>query len=152
MKKLLTILLVLLVFTNTAYASAKQKRTMDRVMSSWMGESTDNVIKAWGYPDEEKKIAGKTLYFYYKYATSPYGSSKIEYCTRIIEADKNSKVIDAKWQSTPNANAPALGCPSTYLCVKRWNWVNPNNDPWKKEKELKKQQKAKKKAAKSSER
>lgn len=35
--------------------------TMDRVMSSWEGASVDEVIQQWGYPHEERTIAGRTL-------------------------------------------------------------------------------------------
>lgn len=35
--------------------------TMDRIMASWQGASVDQVIAQWGYPHEERRVAGRTL-------------------------------------------------------------------------------------------
>ena len=54
MKKVLTVLLMSLIFQSFVYADT----VMNRVMNSWKGESIDVVIKHWGYPNDEKNIAG----------------------------------------------------------------------------------------------
>ncbi len=87
-------------------------------MGSWLGEDINTVIQNWGYPDEEKTIAGKKLIVWNServiqdvdYIPS-YGSRfngnganrKVRYnriytnytgkCSRILEIDKNNKII-----------------------------------------------------------
>lgn len=40
--------------------------TMEGIMSSWKGASTDQVIRQWGYPHEERKVVGRTLLVWYR--------------------------------------------------------------------------------------
>ncbi len=131
MKKILASLFILFIFQNGVYANA----TMDKVMDSWKGENIDTVLKYWGYPSEEKSIAGHKLLYWYRKNNPQYvqnsayiGTITQEYCTRILEINKHNTVIS--WQYEGN------DCPSFYFTSQ--NWVNPNNDPWQKEKMQKK--------------
>lgn len=127
MKRALLFLFILLISQNLSYAIG-EKDTMDKIMSSWKGESLDTVIDHWGYPTNEKTIAGKKLYYWevskYIINTNSQGVYGRELtCNRILEFDENNKVT--KWQWNGNK------CPGTYFRGKKY--VNPNNDPWKKE-------------------
>ena len=90
MKKILAGLFILFVCQISVYADT----AMSRVMGSWQGENIDTVIKYWGYPNDEKNIAGhKLLYWYHNQSpqyvqTSAYtGTVTQGYCTRILEVD-----------------------------------------------------------------
>ena len=127
MKKILTVLIMSLTFQSSVYADT----AMTRVMNSWQGESIDVVIKHWGYPDDEKNIAGHKLFYWYQNQSPQYvqtsaytGSVTQSYCTRILEVNKQN--IVNSWQYEGNS------CPNFYFTSQ--SWVNPNNDPWKKEK------------------
>lgn len=123
---------------------------MSRVMNSWQGVHVDTVIKSWGYPNDEKNIAGHKLLYWYndqnpKYIqTSSYtGTVQQYYCTRIFEVDEYN--IVTSWQYEGNA------CPNFYFTCQ--DWVNPNNDPWKQEsmqRKLLKQQKRNRKLKKNN--
>lgn len=138
MKKFYTTLLILMVFSNPSFAFGT-KKTMEKVMDSWIGENIDSAIDFLGYPTAEKEIANRHL-FYWEVSqiqvsgnrNSMYGGEY--YCTRIFEIDKNKEIISWEWKGN--------NCPATYLTSKKW--VNPNNDPWKKSKELKKQKRLRK--------
>lgn len=95
-------------------------------MNSWKGASLDDVIASWGYPDEEKNIAGKKLYFWNEEATitipptaqtysnynagtdtfftqtyADMGGNYPRKCTKILEADKNNVIVG--WTLRGNA-------------------------------------------------
>lgn len=121
------------------------KNTMDNVMNSWVGTSINTAIDYLGYPTSEKVIANRHLLYWEKDSidiaineTAIYGGKY--FCTRIFEVDKNKNIISWEWKGN--------SCPITYMTSKKW--VNPNKDPWKKEKELKKQEKILKKARKEA--
>ena len=124
---------------------------MDKCIQSWVGYPLDSVIKKWGYPDQEKHIAGKTLYIWetYDYDNEIHtggttviskdkkgrrtiytsgGETIIEYCKKTIETDKNNIIINGQW----DGNA----CPNFYMTGKKL--VNPENDEWAKKKAEKK--------------
>ena len=136
MKKIFSVLFLLVILSSPAFAGTK--KTMDRLMQGWVGENINTVIDTWGYPDEVKEIAGRTVY-YWEYKKQRldyfYGSGYMYLdtlnCFKMFETDKNNIII--KWQWKGNT------CPATYRGVR--NLVNPKNDYWEKEKELKKQQK-----------
>lgn len=95
---------------------------MDGIMQSWVGASVDDVIVQWGYPSEEKMIAGRKLYLwhYTKQVMLP-GSSQTTgtvnpytgvynatttstpaqmfsgSCTRILVVDKKNIVKATQW-------------------------------------------------------
>lgn len=127
MKKILVGLFILFVCQSRVFADT----AMSRVMNSWQGENIDTVLKYWGYPNDEKNIAGhKLLYWYHNQSpqyiqTSAYtGTVTQGYCTRILEV--NEKNIVSSWQYEGDS------CPNFYFTSQKW--VNPNNDPWQKEK------------------
>ena len=127
MKKLIAVLFMLFMFQSCIYAES----AMSRVMDSWKGENIDTVLKYWGYPSDEKNIAGHRLLYWYQnqnpqyIQTSAYtGTITQNYCTRILEVNEHN--IVNSWQYEGNS------CPNFYFTSQ--GWVNPNNDPWQKEK------------------
>lgn len=138
MKKIIIILFMLFLFQSCVYADT----AMSKVMESWKGEHVDTVFKYWGYPSDEKTLAGHNLLYWYQNQNSQYVQTSVtiasitqNYCTRILEINKQN-IVDS-WQYDGNS------CPSFYFTSK--NWVNPNNDPWQKEKLQRKLQKQEKK-------
>lgn len=139
MKKL--ILLIVLLMPLTAYA---WESFMDKCIKSWVGYPLDSVMTKWGYPEEERNIAGKKLYVWttYDYDTevvegtgititstdkkgnettfSTGGQLKIEFCRKILEVDKNNIVLNGQWEGNY--------CPKFYWLGKKL--VNPENDEW----------------------
>jgi hypothetical protein len=104
---------------------------MTDIMKSWEGQPLDAVITQWGYPHEEKIIAGRKLYVWnhnksiqmpattsgtitsygstaYIDATTTGGGSVRGTCTRTIEVDANNRV--ARWQYEGN-NCPVMDLP-----------------------------------------
>lgn len=119
---------VFLVLASSALLVGCSASTMNRIMSSWEGKHIDSVIAQWGYPDEEKNLAGHRLYIWYyrKSVNVPqsstttgniYGNSlsMSTYaaggytahgnCTRILEVDSDGYVV--KWQWSGN-NCPLM--------------------------------------------
>lgn len=136
MKKIFSVLFLFVFLTSSAFAFGRD--TMDKLMEGWVGENINTVIDTWGYPDDVKEIAGRTVYYW------DYKKERLDYfygagfmyidtlrCTRMLETDKNSIII--KWQWKGNS------CPATYRGVRKL--VNPKNDYWEQEKELKKKKK-----------
>lgn len=145
MKKILISIFMIFVFQSGVFAD----NAMSRVMNSWSGEHIDTVFKYWGYPNDEKNIAGHKLLYWYNNQSPQYiqtsaytGTVTQSYCTRILEIDKNSAV--SSWQYEGNS------CPNFYFTSQ--SWVNPNNDPWQNEKMQKKMLKQEKRKLKSEKR
>ena len=63
MKKFLIVLFIITFFPTVSFAIGT-KDTMNRIMDSWIGENIETVIDHWGYPTQEKTIAGKKLYYW----------------------------------------------------------------------------------------
>ena len=116
MKKIIVLFISLVLFQSTANAACVgQKCTMNKIFDSWKGESLDELISAWGYPDSQKTIAGHDLYFWKQgtYKVKIGDSTKtVEYCTRIIEVDKSKNVVAGKYKGE--------NCPATSLTAKKW--------------------------------
>ncbi|MCM1004639.1 MAG: hypothetical protein NC408_09925 [Candidatus Gastranaerophilales bacterium] len=139
MIKILLSIFIIFIFQSRAYAD----NAISKVMGSWQGEHIDTVFKYWGYPNDEKTIAGhKLLYWYHnqspQYIQTSASTSTVtqSYCTRILEINEHNKVTS--WQYERNS------CPNFYFTSQ--SWVNPNNDPWQNEKlqrEMLKQEKKK---------
>ena len=145
MKKL--IILAILAIPLGAYA---WESFMDKCISTWIGYPLNSVIKKWGYPDQEKSIAGKKLYIWetvdydYNSVVTENGFSitstdkkgrdttffigsetpQLEYCKKTLEVDNEGIIINGQW--TGNA------CPKFYFVGKKY--VNPENDTWSKNK------------------
>ena len=126
MKKVLLIVLSLFLFQTSTFAIGV-KSTMNKVMDSWNGEHIDSVIDNWGYPSNEKTVAGRNLYIWDNgtaLTENKWGTVLLEQqsCTRIFEVDKNNTIVKWQWKG--------VDCPATYCTSKKW--VNPNNNPWRK--------------------
>lgn len=126
MKKVLLIILALFLFPTSTFAIGV-KSTMNKIMDSWNGEHIDSVIDNWGYPSNEKTVAGHNLYIWDNgtaLTENKWGTVLLEQqsCTRIFEVDKNNTIIKWQWKG--------VDCPATYCTSKKW--VNPNNNPWRK--------------------
>ncbi len=78
---------------------------MNRVIDSWQDQPVSEVIAAWGKPSEERRVAGKHLFVWNSYDGNPAppGSKKpsrlpdTRYCMRLMEVDRNGKVIFGAW-------------------------------------------------------
>lgn len=98
---------------------------MNGIMQSWQGTYIDEVIQRWGYPDEERVIAGKRLLYWdrsvqlalpatattqgtlirtgpgtasYSGQTSVTGGGSSTWsCIRILEIDASSRVVGWQW-------------------------------------------------------
>ncbi len=149
MKKLVMCFLLVTVFclsSSCAFAEAFMKKALN----SWIGYSINDVINSWGYPNEEKNIANKHLFYWYTNSTiyvPPSTTSTLtpnlynstittttsggytvnSSCNKIIEVNKENKVV--AWQYNGNS------CPSFYFTGKKL--VNPQNDEWLIKKKLK---------------
>lgn len=115
------------------------KKTMETIMDSWVGESINSVIKRWGYPTNEKTMAGKTLYYwdweytvknpsYTNAQANTYGTStninaytygggtRNVSCNRILEVDDSGRVVSWQWSGN--------NCPYTHAYLYK-QWMNP---------------------------
>lgn len=139
MKKVLLILL-LLAFIKVSALAFGVDSTMTTVMDSWKGYNIDNVIDRWGYPTEEKTIAGRKLYVWKTertvttsghttttphtdkkgrtyYTTSTSGGGTEVYTTeRILEVDENNIVVRGKYSGND--------LPFTFVGIAK-DWLNP---------------------------
>ncbi len=148
MKKILILLLLIFFMPNNAQAFGPNK-TMEAIMSSWVGKNIDSVIDHWGYPTNERRMAGRTLYYWdWSYnMNSPaytnaqaytsgnttsinamtYGGGTINVsCNRILEVDSDGTVVSWQWSGN--------NCPYTQMRVYK-QWVNPkvlNRDAYQK--------------------
>ena len=116
MKKILISILAVIMIQPMSFAIGT-KSTMGKIMDSWLGEHINTVMDSWGYPSQEKEIAGRKLYYWinssYVVSGGQYGVYGGEStCNRILEVDKNNRVI--KWQWEGNS------CPATYFTGKKF--------------------------------
>jgi len=75
---------------------------MDSIMASWMGATLDEAIGQWGYPEEEKNIAGRKLYVWQDDAG---GFGNLVNCKRILSVNAKNTVVGV--DSTGN-NCPFM--------------------------------------------
>ena len=138
MKKFLILFLIFLLMPVSAQAFGV-KKTMKDIMDSWAGESINSVIKCWGYPTNEKTMAGKTLYYWdwsYNIKNPTYtdaqaytsgnttninamtygGGTRNVCCNRIIEVDDAGRVTSWQWSGN--------NCPYTQKYLYK-QWINP---------------------------
>jgi len=114
--------------------------TMSTVMDSWKGCHIDKVIDRWGYPTDEKTVAGHKIYIWKTertvttsettttkphtdkkgrtyYTTETYGGNTQVYTSeRIIEVDENNIVTKGRWSGND--------LPFTFVGVAK-QWLNP---------------------------
>ena len=97
-------LLVLLL----SVAAGCTNRHMTSAIDSWKDQPIKDVISAWGQPSEELRVSGKHLYIWNNFdgilipsdKTRPPILPETEYCTRLLEVDKNDIVISGNWDGT----------------------------------------------------
>lgn len=143
MKKILYIVLLMTIIC----LPVKAEEFMERALNTWVGYTVNDVIAVWGYPKEEKVIAGRRLFYWtnshYSVSGNQYGVYGGEYyCNKILEVNKKNKITS--WQYEGNS------CPSFYFTGS--SLVNPKNDVWQIEKLQKKQLKQQKKKLKQEKR
>lgn len=63
---------------------------MDKVMASWVGASLDGAIRQWGFPDDEKTIAGRHIFIWLDDAG---GVGNLANCERILQVNSKQVVI-----------------------------------------------------------
>lgn len=98
------ILLVLALF----FAGGCTQRAMNSAIASWKDQPVKDVIAAWGQPSEELKVSGKHLYIWNNFdgillapaMKRPAVLPDTDYCTRLLEVDRNGKVISGNWDGT----------------------------------------------------
>lgn len=99
--------------------ASMQYEFMEGVLSSWNNSHIDEVVERWGYPDDERKVAGRQIYVWdYRVsysmpstytATSETtgfvsgGGTLSGLCRRILEVNEENIVI--KWNYSGN-NCP----------------------------------------------
>ena len=139
MKKIFFVLLFLVSVQIASFAFGVDS-TMSTVMDSWKGYNIDKVIDRWGYPTDEKTIAGRKLYIWKterKVTTSEYtttkphtdkkgrtyyttsttgGDTEVYTTERILEVDDNNNVIKGKYSGND--------LPFTFMGVAK-EWLNP---------------------------
>ena len=140
MKKILSILLIMFATTISAFAFGVDS-TMSTVMESWKGCHIDKVIDVWGYPTEEKTVAGHKIYIWKTertettseytttkkhtdkkgktyYTTETYGGdTELLTTERILEVDDDNIVLKGKWSGND--------LPFTFV-GKAKQWLNPD--------------------------
>ena len=137
MKKQLNIFIfIIFIFFNIVLPSnAGTKEVMEKILNSWIGYSLDDVISQWGYPNEEKIIARKKLYYWYDNqsyymptyttttvngnianSTTSGGSISGFYCTRILEVDENFIIKNGNYQGN--------NCPFALKLRYKKQWLN----------------------------
>lgn len=135
----LFILLLIFLLTPASAQAVGLKKTMAEIMNSWIGTPVNTVINHWGYPNYEKTIAGKHLYYWdweytvsnptytnasaYTYGNrtningSTYGGgTRNVSCNRILEVDGSDKVVSWQWSGN--------NCPYTKVRLYK-QWMNP---------------------------
>ena len=139
MKKFLCLLLFMVSIQVCAFGFGVDS-TMATVMDSWKGCHIDRVIDRWGYPTDEKTIAGHKLYIWKTertetssgytetkehqdskgktyYTTETYGGGTQVYTAeRIIEVDENNIVVRGQWKGND--------LPFTFVGIAK-QWLNP---------------------------
>lgn len=109
---------------------------MTRALKSWSGYCINEFMDVWGYPDKQIPVAGKNLYYWFLsnstrtnyYPTSNMSTNQHIFCEVVIEVDSNYIITGTQWKGN--------NCPFSYLVNKKY--VNPKNDPWVIDKQLKK--------------
>ena len=140
MKKILSVLIILLATAVSTFAFGIDN-TMATVMESWKGSYIDKVIDRWGYPTDEKTVAGHKIYIWKTertvttsesttmkphtdkkgrtyYTSQTYGGNTEVYTAeRIIEVNDENIVVRGRWSGND--------LPFTFMGVAK-DWLNPD--------------------------
>ncbi|WP_270728214.1 hypothetical protein [Shimia sp. Alg240-R146] len=73
-------------FSSPAFAG----KLMDSIMQLWVGANLGQAIDQWGFPAEEKIIAGRKLYTWHD---DNHGFGNLVNCKRILQVDANDTVV-----------------------------------------------------------
>ncbi len=84
------VMLLVAFFTFGVASVSDAKTLMDKIMNSWVGASLDDAFAQWGFPEEERKIAGKLIYIW---LDSDGGIGNLANCERMLAVDKNNIVV-----------------------------------------------------------
>jgi hypothetical protein len=73
---------------------------MDKIMASWIGATLDEAFAQWGFPDEERKIAGRLIYVW---LDGDGGIGDFANCERLLSINDKGIVIavDSKGVNCP---------------------------------------------------
>lgn len=134
MKRFILILIVL-GFALPVFAS--ENSFLTKALKSWLGYSINEFMDAWGYPDNQIPVAGKNLYYWSLrdststnyYHTTSMSTNQRFFCEVVIEVDSDYIITGTQWKGN--------NCPFSYTLNKEL--VNPKNNPWVLEKQMKKQ-------------
>ncbi len=142
MKKYICALLLIISMQLCAFGFGVDN-TMSTVIDSWKGCHIDKVIDRWGYPTDEKTIAGHKLYIWKTertetsngysetkahtdnkgrtyYTTDTFGGNTEVYVSeRILEVDASNHVIRGQWSGND--------LPFTFMGIAK-QWLNPAYD------------------------
>ena len=156
-------------------AFAGVRAFMEDCLNSWVGYPVDSLIRVWGYPSDEREIAGKHLLY--------FNRSRVGYVPQTSNTTGNLNSYGNVYgntlysNGTYNANTVTYGgysvtyycnriievdadnnivswqwegnvCPGTYFKGKAW--VNPENDKWALKKAMQQHLKAERKQAKEA--
>ncbi|WP_457650648.1 hypothetical protein [Profundibacter sp.] len=82
-------------------ASCVSSVTMDQAMQSWQGANINQVIEKWGYPHDEKTVAGLKQYSWTDEFTpiSDYINGKPQHtftCTRTLVVSASGKIVEGR--------------------------------------------------------
>lgn len=140
MKKFLFTILIFPLIQISVFAFGVDS-TMTTVIDSWKGCHIDKVIDRWGYPNEERNIAGHKLYIWkterkvtteeytkttphtdkkgktYYTTTTTGGNTEIYTTERILEVDENNMVVKGQYSGND--------LPFTFV-GKAKDWLNPS--------------------------
>lgn len=119
-------------------AFAGMRTVMTRCMDSWKGYEFDELLNVWGRPTKQEKIDGKYYYYWEESVSQNIGkpylvSGGTSTCTRIVMIEAGDEITECTWSGA--------ACPASYLTVKKW--VNPQNDPWEHDAEIREQNRMK---------
>lgn len=116
---------IISVFVVAACSGGGNGGAMDQIMQSWSGASLSEVISQWGYPNDERDVAGRRLFIWSETSdvflpttsttigtvntygnqsfvnanTSAWGGGMLTAtCARILEVDENETVVGGQWQ------------------------------------------------------
>ena len=140
MKKILGLFLVFISIQVCSFAFGVDS-TMTTVIDSWKGCNIDKVIDRWGYPTEEKTIAGHKIFIWktertvttsehttttphkdkkgrtYYTTTTTGGDIEIYTTERILEVDENNTVVRGQYGGND--------LPFTFAGIAK-KWLNPD--------------------------
>lgn len=105
--------------TGALLAGCGSTEAMDHAMATWKGAPLEEVVDRWGYPDEDKVVAGHRLIVWHRESTRYRPTTEfttgyvrgapvpvtVRYwervrssCSRMVEIDRAERVIGWQWK------------------------------------------------------